>query len=103
MVDDQLQAGMRLGDLPEGRQEQAGHGGDGDAFLLGGGPHPVELALVQGLLLVGIEQRPAQAHHPGLVAPAVDALAAFRIVERELAHHGEAVGISLRGGQRHLL
>ena len=46
MIDDQFQSRMRLGNLPELRQEQPGHGGDWNAFLLGGRPDPVELALM---------------------------------------------------------
>ena len=97
MVDDHLEVGMCLGDLAELVGEDAAHRGDRDAFLLGGRPHPVEQPVVQPLLLGRLQQRPAQAHHAGLVAPALDAVAAVGIGQRELAHHGEAVGILLGG------
>ena len=91
---------MALGDLAELVDEDAAHRGDGDAFLLGRRPHPVEQPVMQPFLLGRLQQRPAQAHHARLVAPADDALAALGIAERELAHDGEAVGIFLRRVER---
>ena len=103
MVEDQLQVGVALGDAAELFQEAAAHHADGEVGLRRFRPDPVQRTLVQQFLLLGLQQRPAQTHHPGLLSPGRDQGLVDRVLGIELAHHGEALGIFPGRFQRHLL
>jgi hypothetical protein len=55
--------------------------------------HTFNRAVVKQLALRPLQERPAQAHHARLVAPAMNEPAVVGHIERELAHDREPVGI----------
>ena len=97
VVHNQLDAGVALGDGAEGGQKGGASQGYRQAGLGGCRPQPIHRAIGGPGQHIRLLKGKAQAQHPRLLFPAVHQGAAFRLIQGEVAQHGQAVGV-LGGG-----
>ena len=103
VVDDELEAGVALGDAVDLGQQAGRRDHQRDAGLLGRRPEPVEPPLGQHLLEARRAEGDADAEHAGLLLPVRQARGVRRIAMVEPAHHREAVGPASRRVERQVV
>ena len=74
---------------------------DRDAGVLGGGPEPVERAILQPAAQRLLQEPVAQTEHARLVPPARHPRAGLRPVQRQRPHDGEPARIGAHRRERH--
>ncbi len=93
VIDDQLQAGVTLGDPADFRQKHRRGERDRHPGALGFRPEPVQRPVGDPGFRMPLVEIEAQAEHAGTLLPVRDEIAPLRIVEIEPAHDREAIGI----------
>jgi hypothetical protein len=93
---------VALGDPPDRRQRVRRQHRDRDVGVLGGGPEPVERAVLQPAAQRLLQEPVTQPEHARLAPPARNPRAGLRPVQRQRPHDREPAGIGAHRRESHL-
>jgi hypothetical protein len=103
VIDDDLELRMALRNAVDVRQRAGHRHHRGKREPLRDRPEPVRGPIRQPRALRRGAKGEAQAEHAGLTLPSVEDRAILGMLDREPAHHREAIGVTARGVDRQLV